>query len=155
MPKEAKAKRDGVINPWNYNFYQFQNRKFWRSQNATNQPKSTVENRSFSNFPQNLGVINFKDDHYCLNHTYVLHFHRIVNNASCTYCISDNLRCQNSLKIFKIVPMATKERYEKKCKFSVLTPKYTNCVNFFKIGDGQCLTPYCNFFVCSQIKFCS
>ena len=23
VPKEAKAKRDGVINPQNYNFYQF------------------------------------------------------------------------------------------------------------------------------------
>ena len=23
LPKEAKAKRDGIINPQNYNFYQF------------------------------------------------------------------------------------------------------------------------------------
>ena len=23
VPKEAEAKRDGVINPWNYNFCQF------------------------------------------------------------------------------------------------------------------------------------
>ena len=43
VPKEAKAKRDGVINPQNYNFYQFQHSKFRCSQNATNQPKSTVE----------------------------------------------------------------------------------------------------------------
>ena len=43
VPKEAKAKRDGVINPQNYNFYQFQHSKVRYSQNATNQPKSTVE----------------------------------------------------------------------------------------------------------------
>ena len=35
--------RDGVINPQNYNFNQFETRKFWRSQNATNQPKLNVE----------------------------------------------------------------------------------------------------------------
>ena len=28
VPKQAKAKRDGVINPQNYNFYQFLHRKF-------------------------------------------------------------------------------------------------------------------------------
>ena len=28
MPKEASAKRDGVINPQNYNFYQFWHRTF-------------------------------------------------------------------------------------------------------------------------------
>ena len=39
VPKQAKAKREGVINPWNYNFNQFLTRKFWSSQNATNQPK--------------------------------------------------------------------------------------------------------------------
>ena len=27
MPKLAQAKRDGVINPQNYNFYQFETRK--------------------------------------------------------------------------------------------------------------------------------
>ena len=43
VPKEAKAKRDGVINPQNYKFYQFLHRKFWWSQNATNQLRSTVE----------------------------------------------------------------------------------------------------------------
>ena len=42
-PKQAEAKRDGVINPQNNNFNQFFSRKFWCSQNATNQPKSTVE----------------------------------------------------------------------------------------------------------------
>ena len=40
---QAGAKRDGVINPQNYNFNQFWYGKFWCSQNATNQPKSTVE----------------------------------------------------------------------------------------------------------------
>ena len=43
MPKQAEVKRDGVINPQNYNFNQFQHVQFWCSQNATNQPKSTVE----------------------------------------------------------------------------------------------------------------
>ena len=43
MPKEALAKRDGVINPNNYNFYQSEHGKLWCSQNATNQPRSTVE----------------------------------------------------------------------------------------------------------------
>ena len=43
MPKEDQAKRDGVINLQNYNFYQFYHSKFWCSQNATNQPKWTVE----------------------------------------------------------------------------------------------------------------
>ena len=46
MPKSAKtskAKRDGVINPQNYNFNEFKTRKIWCSQNTTNQPKSTVE----------------------------------------------------------------------------------------------------------------
>ena len=28
MPKQAEAKRDGVINPQNYNFNQFETRKF-------------------------------------------------------------------------------------------------------------------------------
>ena len=41
--KQAEAKRDGVINPQNYNLNQFEHRKFWCSQNATNRPKSTVE----------------------------------------------------------------------------------------------------------------
>ena len=36
--KKAEAKRDGVINPQNYNFNQFWYGKFWCSQNATNQP---------------------------------------------------------------------------------------------------------------------
>ena len=43
VPKQAEAKRDGVINPQNYNFNQFKTRKFLCSPNATNQPKSTVE----------------------------------------------------------------------------------------------------------------
>ena len=43
MPKEAKAKRDGVINPQNYNFNQILTRKILMLSNATNQPKSTVE----------------------------------------------------------------------------------------------------------------
>ena len=43
VPKQAEDKRDGVINPQNYNFSQFQNGKFWCSPNASNQPKSTVE----------------------------------------------------------------------------------------------------------------
>ena len=38
VPKQAEAKRDGVINPQNYNFNQFLYGKFWCSQNATNQP---------------------------------------------------------------------------------------------------------------------
>ena len=42
VPKQAKDKRDGVINPQNYNF-NFQYGKLWCSQNAKNQPKSTVE----------------------------------------------------------------------------------------------------------------
>ena len=39
VPKQAKAKRDGVINAQNYNL------KFWCFQNvnATNHPKSIVE----------------------------------------------------------------------------------------------------------------
>ena len=41
--KQAEGKRDGVVNPQEYNFNQFRYRKFWCSQNATNQPKSTVE----------------------------------------------------------------------------------------------------------------
>ena len=41
--KQAEAKRDGVINPQKYNFNEFWYGKFWCSQNATNQPKSTVE----------------------------------------------------------------------------------------------------------------
>ena len=43
VPKQAKTKRDGEINPQNYNFNQFKYRKFWCSENATNQPRSTVE----------------------------------------------------------------------------------------------------------------
>ena len=43
MTKQAKARRDGDIKPQNYNFHQFQHRNFRCSQNATNQPKSTVE----------------------------------------------------------------------------------------------------------------
>ena len=43
MPKQAEAKRDGVINPQNYNFHKFYHEKIWCSKNATNQPKSTVE----------------------------------------------------------------------------------------------------------------
>ena len=43
LPKQAKAKRVGVINPQNYNSNQFKHGKFWCSQNATNQPKSTEE----------------------------------------------------------------------------------------------------------------
>ena len=37
VPKQSEAKRDGVINPQNYNFNQFLQGKFWCSQNATNQ----------------------------------------------------------------------------------------------------------------------
>ena len=43
MPTQAKAKRDGVINTQNYNLNQCLHRKYWCSQNATNQPKSIVE----------------------------------------------------------------------------------------------------------------
>ena len=45
VPKQAKAKRDGVINPQNYNCnpINFKHGKFLCSPNATNQPKSTVE----------------------------------------------------------------------------------------------------------------
>ena len=41
--KQAEAKRDGVINPQNYNFNQFRYGTFKCSQNATHLPKSTVE----------------------------------------------------------------------------------------------------------------
>ena len=43
LPKQAKAKKDGVIKPQNYDFNQFKHWKNWCSQNATNQPKSTKE----------------------------------------------------------------------------------------------------------------
>ena len=43
MPKQALAKRDGVINPQDYNFNTFEHGKFGCSQNATNRPKSTAE----------------------------------------------------------------------------------------------------------------
>ena len=43
VSKQDKAIRDGVINSQNYNFNQFKLGTFWCSQNATNQPKSTVE----------------------------------------------------------------------------------------------------------------
>ena len=43
MPKQAEAKRDGVINPKNYNVNQIVYGKFWCPQNATNLLKSTVE----------------------------------------------------------------------------------------------------------------
>ena len=43
VSKEAKAKRDDEIYPQNCNFYPFWYRKFECSQNATNQPQSTVE----------------------------------------------------------------------------------------------------------------
>ena len=42
VPKQAEAKRDGVTNPQNYNFNQFQHGKF-DALNSTNQPKSTIE----------------------------------------------------------------------------------------------------------------
>ena len=43
MSKQAEAKRDGVINSQNYNSNQFYCKKFWSSQNVTNQPNSIVE----------------------------------------------------------------------------------------------------------------
>ena len=43
MPKKAKAKNDGVINPLNYNFNQILTQKILMLSNATNQPKATVE----------------------------------------------------------------------------------------------------------------
>ena len=43
MPNQTKGKWDGVINAQNYNSSQFEHGKFLCSQNATNQPKSTVE----------------------------------------------------------------------------------------------------------------
>ena len=43
VPKQAEAKRDGVINPQNYNFQTILSRKILMLSNATNQPKSTVE----------------------------------------------------------------------------------------------------------------
>ena len=43
VSKQAEAKRDGVINPRNYNFKYFWHGKFWCSQNDKNKPKSTVE----------------------------------------------------------------------------------------------------------------
>ena len=50
VQKQAKDKRDGVINPQNYNF-NFQYGKFWCSQNATNQPKSTIELATCAHVP--------------------------------------------------------------------------------------------------------
>ena len=43
VPKQAEAKRDGVINPQNYNLNQLKHGNFDALKNATNQPKSTVE----------------------------------------------------------------------------------------------------------------
>ena len=43
VPKQAETKRDGVINPQNYNFKPILKRKILMLSNATNQPKSTVE----------------------------------------------------------------------------------------------------------------
>ena len=43
VPKRAEAKRDGVINPQNYNLNEFYYGEFGCSQRTTNQPKSTVE----------------------------------------------------------------------------------------------------------------
>ena len=43
VPKQAKVKRDSVINPQNHNLNEFYCVEFLCSQNATNQPKSTVE----------------------------------------------------------------------------------------------------------------
>ena len=43
VPKEAKTKSNGVINPQNYNFNQILTEKILMLSNATNQPKSTVE----------------------------------------------------------------------------------------------------------------
>ena len=43
VPEQAEAKRDGVINPQNYNFQSILTRKILMLSNATNQPKSTVE----------------------------------------------------------------------------------------------------------------
>ena len=43
VPKEAKAKRDGVIYQQNFNFNQILIQKILMLSNATNQPKSTVE----------------------------------------------------------------------------------------------------------------
>ena len=42
-PKHAQAKRDGVINPQNYNFNKFKHENLLCSQNGTNTPESTVE----------------------------------------------------------------------------------------------------------------
>ena len=42
VPKQSKAKRDGVINQQNYNLKQY-TENVWYSQNVTNQPKSTAE----------------------------------------------------------------------------------------------------------------
>ena len=43
VPKEAKVKRDGVINPQNYNCNQILAQKILMLSNARNQPKSIVE----------------------------------------------------------------------------------------------------------------
>ena len=43
VSKQAKAKRDGVINLQNYNFNQFQIRNIYDALNVSNQPKSTAE----------------------------------------------------------------------------------------------------------------
>ena len=42
MSKEAKAKRDGVINPHNYNFYQISTQKILMLSNATNQQNNEI-----------------------------------------------------------------------------------------------------------------
>ena len=43
VPKQAEAKRDGVVNPQNFKFRSILTRKILMLSNATNQPKSTVE----------------------------------------------------------------------------------------------------------------
>ena len=43
VPKQAEVKRDGEINPEKLQFQSILYGKVWCSQNATNQPKSSVD----------------------------------------------------------------------------------------------------------------
>ena len=43
VPKKGKAKRDGVLDPQNYNFNQILKQKILMLSNATNQPKPIVK----------------------------------------------------------------------------------------------------------------
>ena len=72
VPKEDKAKRDGVINPQNYHFNQILTQKILMLSNATNQPKSTVEH--LLRFWRSDGVLNLNT-----------HFYSVVFDLFCIF----------------------------------------------------------------------